>query len=213
MILCKQNNFLLLKNFEVNGDYIESVLSSSMPEDAVVTLMGNPTYYYDPRNYQEDKLTEYMSYYDINQRYNLKECKAYIIVRNPYHTVLSNFFYSIKTIGALEGWKKKNEKDKQELIDGYFNSDFFIKSTKELYLYDNMILVEDVIIYEDGIEDQINEILTKHNLPNITLKEIEDLHVPKDVKFWDIFSEKQINQITDSWKWEFDNFGYERYVS
>ena len=213
MILCKENNFLLLKNFEVNGDYVESVLSNSMPESTVVTPMGNPTYYYDPRNFNEDGLTEYMTYYEINKRYSLAGCKAYVIVRNPYHSVLSNFFYSMKTIGALEGWKKKKEQEKQELVDGYFNTDFFMSSTKELYIHDNMIMVEDVIIYEDGIEDQINEILTKHELPNITLKEVEDLHVPKDLKFWDIFSKEQIDKITDSWKWEFDNFGYERFVS
>jgi hypothetical protein len=212
MILCKENNFLLLKNFEVNGDYIESVLSNLMPENAIVTSMKNPTYYYEPRNYHEYEFTEYMTYYEINKKYNLADCKAYIIVRNPYHTVLSNFFYSIKTLGVLEKWNKITEKEKKEFVDGYFNTDFFIESTKELYIYDNMIMVEDVIIYEDGIEEQINKILTKHNLKNIKLKEIEDLHVPKDLKFWDVFSEEQINQITESWKWEFDNFGYERWT-
>ena len=211
MILNKENNFLLLKNFEVGGDYIESVLSNSMPDSTIVTPMINSTYYYEPRNYHENGFTEYMTYYEINKRYSLADCNAYIVVRNPYHTVLSNFFYSIKAIGALENWGKKKEEEKQELIDGYFNTDFFINSTKELYIHDNMIMVEDVIIYEDGIEEQMNEILTKHNLPNVQLKEIEDLHVPKNLKFWDIFSKDQINQITESWKWEFDNFGYERW--
>ena len=211
MILVEENNFLLLKNFEVNGDYIESVLSNSMPDNAIVTPMSNSSYYYKPRNYEN--LQEYMSFYDINKVHGLANCKAYIIVRNPYHAVFSNFFYSLKTINVLESWPNLKEEEQKEILTGYFYSDFFLKSTKDLYIYDNMLMLEDVIIYEDGVEEQLNQILIKHNLPTVKLNSLEDKYVPKDITFLDIFSKDQINMITENWKWEFDNFGYERFIS
>ena len=212
MILNKKNNFLLIKNFEVNADYIESVLSNTLPEDTIVTPMANSSYYYSPRNYSDYKLSEYMSFYEINKNYGLEKIKAYIIVRNPYHSVLSNFFYSLKTLSVLENCNKLSKKNQDQFVDGYFKSDYFLKSTKELYIHNNMIMVEDVIIYEDGIEEQINNILLKHELPTIKLNTIEDNHVPKKINFMNVFSSKHINQITNDWKWEFDNFGYERFI-
>ena len=92
---------------------------------------------------------------------------------NSKFSVLSNFFYSLKTLSVLENWNKLSKKNQDQFVDGYFKSDYFLKSTKELYIHNNMIMVEDVIIYEDGIEEQINNILLKHELPTIKLNTIE----------------------------------------
>ena len=129
--------------------------------------------------------------------------------------VLSNFFYALNLMDVK--WDKLSKDQKQTFVNNYFTNDkdlsilCMLKSTKHIYTIDNKIIIDKFIRYEDGIEEQMNEILTKHNLPNVPLKELADLHVPKNLKFWDIFSKDQINQITESWKWEFDNFGYERW--
>ena len=75
-----------------------------------------------------------------------------------------------------------------------------------------MFLLKDVIFYEDGVEDQLNIILEEHKIPKIKLNMLIDEYIPEGLNFLNVFPEENINQITKEWEWEFDNFGYEKFV-
>jgi hypothetical protein len=207
MIYSKEKNFLLLKNYAVNADYIESVLAHVVPLNSIITKVNFPNCEFTAKNCEGFK--EHMPIVEISKKIDLKDIKTYIVVRNPYHTVFVDFFNKFVLKGI--NWENLSDEEKDQELNDYFYSSQFLKSTKELYLYDNMLFINDVIIYEDGVEEQINEILESHQIPKVRLV-LEDVNIPKFKNFLDVFSVEHINKITDEWKWEFDNFGYERFT-
>jgi hypothetical protein len=207
MIYSKENNFLLLKNYGVNADYIESVLAHVVPPSSTITKVNFPNCEFTAKNCEG--FEEHISFIDIAKKIETKDLKAYIVIRNPYHLVFVDFFnkFALKNID----WETLSDEEKNEELDEYFYSSQFLKSTKDLYIYDNMLFISDVIIYEDGIEEQMNEILESHGITKVRLTP-EDVNVPMFKNFLDVFSVEHINKITDEWAWEFDNFGYQRFT-
>jgi hypothetical protein len=207
MIYSKENNFLLLKNYGVNADYIESVLSHVVPPSSTITKVNFPNCEFTEKNC--NGFEEHMPFVEIAKKIEVKDLKTYIVIRNPYHSVFVDFFnkFAVKNID----WETLSNEEKNKELNNYFYSSQFLKSTKDLYMYDNMLFIDDVIIYEDGIQEQMNEILKNHKITEVTLKP-EDTNIPMFKNFLDVFLVEHINMITEAWAWEFDNFGYERFI-
>ena len=210
MIYSKENNFLLLKNYSVNGDYIEGVLSNVLPQSSIITKNNKDNYRLSSRN--ESDIFENISFFDLNKKVDVNGVDAYIIIRNPYHSVFVDFFHKVRINKGNTEWNSFSEEEKIEELENYFFTNNFLKSTKSLYIHDNMFLLKDVIFYEDGVEDQLNIILEEHSIPKIKLNMLLDEYTPEGLNFLNVFPEENINQITEEWEWEFDNFGYEKFV-
>jgi len=221
MIFSKDHNFLLLKNGKVGGTALEVELSRVLPSNAIVTpATGNSPEWkiegefydnYSPRNHKG--FWNHMSYSEVKQRIDLKNVKSYIFVRNPYEIVLSHFFHRLYFVNKNLIWENLNEKEKDKLIKDYFNNDLgtpWHKSTKKLYIENEQVCIDKFLHYEKGIGFEINEVLSEHDIPNINLTVFSKQFKPKNVKYYEVFSQKDLNIIYDDWKWEFIKFGYQK---
>ena len=228
MIYSKDNNFLLLKNIKVGGTSVEVALSQVVPDNAIVTPIYPNNLNHKPKNYEKLlKHSSYaeishLSYKEISKCIDLSNAKTYTIIRNPYDMVLSNFFWFLKIIKI--DWNSLNKEQKQKHVDSLFidykntkDEDIFpmpkfsrLQSTKYLYTFNEKVMIDKFIRYEDGLENQINSILESHNIPKINLNVFEKQHRPKDIHPSNIFSDDQMNIIAQEWKWEFDNLGYNK---
>jgi hypothetical protein len=212
MIYSSDHNFLFLKNMKVGGTSLEVELSQVLPKNAIVTPILPENNKHKPRNY--NGFRNHMGYEEISKLLDLSNDKAYIVVRDPYYMVLSNFFYALNLINI--DWNKLNKEQKQKFVDLYFTNDeksnnfCMLKSTKNIYIVNGIIVVNRFIRYEDNLKDQINPILKLHGIPEISMDTFEKQHRPKDIHPEKIFSKDQMSLIQQEWKWEFDNLGYNK---
>ena len=208
MIYSPDHNFLMLKNIKVGGTSLEVELSNVLPDNAIVTTINPENIKHIPRNY--DGFYNHMPYSEINKKINLLGVMAYTIVRNPYTTVLSDFFYKLHINNYLIKWNLYTEDEKNKRLDEYFNSDMFLKSTKYIYMDNDKIHVEKFIKYELGIEDQVNSILTNHSIKNIKINTFEKKYKPSDFTVQNTFRQADLDKIYNEWSWEFTMFGYDK---
>jgi hypothetical protein len=208
MIYSPDHNFLMLKNIKVGGTSLEVELSNVLPDNAIVTTINPENMNHIPRNY--DGFYNHMPYSEINKKINLLGVMAYTIVRNPYTTVLSDFFYKLHINNYLIKWNLYTEDEKNKRLDEYFNSDMFLKSTKYIYMDNDKIHVEKFIKYELGIEDQVNSILTNHSIENIKINTFEKKYKPSDFTVQNTFRKADLDKIYNEWSWEFTMFGYDK---
>jgi hypothetical protein len=220
MIYSKDHNFLLLKNIKVGGTSVEVAMSQVVPDSAIVTPINPNNLNHRPKNYKG--LKSHASYEEISKFIDLSNVKTYIITRNPYYMVLSNFFWILNQMKV--NWNSLNNEQKQEYVDSLFidyenteDVNIFpmpkfsrLRSTKYLYTFNEKIMIDKFIRYEDGLENQINSILESHNITKINLNVFEKKHRPEDIHPSNIFSDDQMNIIAQEWKWEFDNLGYNK---
>jgi hypothetical protein len=224
MIYSPDHNFLLLKNRKVGGSSLELVLSRVLPKNAIVTKLTSPTNTTDPvpdwhkeRNYGEDnRFYHHMKYEEVKKYIDLSEVKSYVFVRNPYHSVLSAFFHRLSTSKILlksSQWNSLSSENKKRLVKDYFDSKIgdlpWYKSDKYIYLNsNNELLVDKVLYYENGIENEINPILKNHQIPEIQIDVNFLNHRPKKITYNEIFKEEHLDLIRNEWWWEFENLGY-----
>ena len=166
MIYSSDHNFLMLKNIKVGGTSLEVELSKVLPDNAIVTEITPANTEHNPRNY--NGFYNHMSYKDISSKIDLSKASSYVFVRHPYDTQLSMLFYKLKQKNII--WNHIPDIEKNKLIDKFFfekEEDFsMVKSTKSIYSDKDKVLVDKVLKYELGIEDQINKILTMNNINN-----------------------------------------------
>ena len=212
MIYSKDHNFLMLKNVKVGGTSLEVELSKVLPISAIVTPIIPKNKEHKPRHYRNFR--NHMPYEEISKLIDLSNAKSYIIIRNPYYMVLSNFFYALTLINV--DWNTLNNKEKENFVHKYFYDDpedtilSMLKSSKSIYMVNNKSIIDQYIRYEDGIEEQINPILECHGIPKITMNTFEKQHRPKNIHPEDIFKDEHMELIKREWFWEFDNLGYNR---
>jgi hypothetical protein len=209
MIYSKKYNFLYLKNKKVGGSSTEICLSQIMDKDAVVTPVYPIDERHSPRNHE--KFFNHISYLELEVLIeNLSEVDSCVVVRNPYDTVLSDFFLQLEYTGNMQNYLSG---DRPDFANKYFENTLrkdwrgWLKSTKDLYSKDGTIQVKNVIKYEDGIEPGINQILEPKGL-HLDLNVYQKAHRPKEITPKDVFSEKQMQDIAHDWAWEFDTFKY-----
>ena len=221
MIYSSKHNFLLLKNHKVGGTSLEVDLSKVLPEEAIVTpkTSNHPAWNieetidkeYLPRNYKN--FYNHISYEELSNFIDLSSVKAYVFVRHPFNAVLSDFFHRLNVNKLNNFWHIFKENEKKELVNKYFNNELgwnWYKSSKNIYTINNSIIVDKVLKYENGIENQINPILTEHSIKNIKLTSKEKEFRPKEITYFDVFTENQLNLIYEEWSWEFETFGYSK---
>jgi hypothetical protein len=210
MIYSPDHKFLMLKNFKVGGTSLEVELSKVLPDNAIVTKITPANTEHNPRNDKE--FYHHMSYSSVSSILDLSNTKSYIFVRNPYDTVLSMFFYELKKKNIDWGSLDKTERD--DILEKYFYKnieDFsMIKSTKYMYCVKNEIMVDKILRYELGIEDEINSVLFTHNIKNITMNTFEKQYRDKIYTVENTFKPKHIKKIQSEWSWEFNMFGYDK---
>ena len=210
MIYSPDHKFLMLKNFKVGGTSLEVELSKVLPENAIVTEIDPANSEHNPRNY--DGFYHHMPYFAASSILDLSNTKSYIFVRNPYDTVLSMLFYQLKRKN-LE-WGSFNKTQKDNILEQYFFKnikDFsMIKSTKYIYTIEDDIVVDKVLKYELGIENQMNDILLSHNIKNIRMNTFEKEYREKKYTVENTFKLSHIHQIQSEWSWEFKMFGYDK---
>ena len=209
MIYSPNHNFLLIKNLKVGGTSLEIDLEKTLPENAIVTPQEpSPPENYIPRNYRKHGFSSHSSFNLFKQqldKVNTKNLRSAIFVRNPLDTVLSHFFMAIK-------FQNIDVKDYKTYVDAYFNdriSTKFLKSTRSLFVdndYSNNVQVSDVLLYENGIENQINPILREVGIKEIKLTSNEKSWRPKELAPNDVFNKKQIDMIKKEWRWEIKTF-------
>jgi hypothetical protein len=208
MIYSPDHKFLLLKGLKVGSTSMEIALSRVVPDNSIVTPIKPYHVEHRPRNYKG--FENRMSYTEISEKIDLSGVKSYIAIRNPYDVVLSRFFHAFTINYPKISWDSLGTEDQQRIIDNFFEKDM-MKSTKNLYLDNSLsIQVDKFIRYEDGIEIELNKILSDHGIPNILINTNEKAHRPKHITYKDVFSINHIEKIQAEWYWEFDNFGYER---
>lgn len=195
---------------KVGGTSLEVELSQVLPNNAIVTPILPTNKNHKPKNYHNFR--NHMSYTDISSLIDISKAKSYIVIRNPYYMVLSNFFYCLVLMDI--NWDSLDNDQKQNFISQYFNNQSdtdilsMLKSTKHIYMVNNRSIITQYIRYENGIENQINPILRSHGIPEISINTFEKQHRPKNIKPEDIFNDDQMELIYQEWKWEFDNLGY-----
>jgi len=185
---------------------MEVELSRVLPEDAVVTpIVIHPPKYHIPRNY--NGFHGHMGVDEVisiigSEKYS--ELESAVFVRNPYNQVLSHFFMQIK-IGGIKNWR--------DHVDDYFNNKLmqdWLTSTRDIYTINDKVFVKNILFYELGIEQEINKVLEKVNIPYLTINTWEKKFNEDGIIYSDVFSDKHIKIINDSWWWEFENLGYKK---
>lgn len=209
MIYSPNHNFLLIKNLKVGGTSLEVDLEKVLPENAIVTLQEpKEVEGYNPRNYKKGGFSSHSSFNFFKHQcpeVDTKNLRSVIFVRNPLDMVLSHFFMAIKFYNI-------NPADYKTYIYAYFNNGItmnFLKSTRDLFVdndYSNNIQVSDVLLYENGIENQINPILKEVGIKEIKLTSNEKSWRPKELTPNDVFNKKQIDMIKKEWRWEIKTF-------
>jgi hypothetical protein len=205
MIYSPQHKFLLIKNLKVGGTSLEVDLEKVLPSDAIVTTQhpSMPDDYL-PRNYKEYGFDGHTPFNIFEYRLpeDVKDLTSVVFVRNPFDTVLSHFFMMLKFYNA-------KVEDYKDYVYGYFNGTIsmsMLGSTKDIYASGGTVQVSHVLRYEDGIENQINPILTRVGIPNITVTAKEKAWRPTHLTPKDVFNESQLNMIKKEWAWEIKNF-------
>jgi hypothetical protein len=219
MIYSPDHNFLLLKNRKVGGSSLEVELSQVLPNNAIVTPINGETNIWDtkPKNHNERNygadFFNHIKYNQIEKILDLSNVKTYVFVRHPYNSVLSHFFQHIWFFHQDIVWDKLLENEKNDLLKRYFNDEFFKWFRGDKYLYldknTNNVLVDKILYYENGIENEINPILKLHNIPEIKLNSFEKAHRPKQISVKDVFKEEHLEKIRKEWWWEFENLNYQ----
>jgi hypothetical protein len=205
MIYSPQHKFLLVKNLKVGGTSLEIDLEKVLPTDAIITTQ-EPTMPDDylPRNYKEYGFDSHTPFNVFEYRLPeaTKDLTSVVFVRNPFDTVLSHFFMMLKFYNA-------NVEEYKDYVYGYFNGTIsmgMLGSTKNIYASGGTVQVSNVFRYEDGIENQINPILTQVGIPNITVTAKEKAWRPAHLTPQDVFNNTQLNMIKKEWAWEIKNF-------
>jgi hypothetical protein len=205
MIYSPQHKFLLVKNLKVGGTSLEIDLEKVLPTDAIVTAQYPYTPdMYLPRNYKQYGFDAHTPFTIFENRLPevTKNLTSVVFVRNPFDTVLSHFFMMLKFYNA-------NVEEYKNYVYGYFSGAItmsMLKSTKDIYASGDTVQVSHVLRYEDGIENQINPILTQVGIPNITVTTKEKAWRPTHLTAKDVFNETQLNMIKKEWAWEIKNF-------
>jgi hypothetical protein len=210
MIYSPDHNFLMLKNIKVGGTSLEVELSNVLPDNSIVTEITPTNTYHNPRN--NAGFYNHMPYTEISSKIDISNSMSYVFVRNPYDTQLSMLFYKLKQKNI--NWKDISDVKKEKLLNKFFfekQEDFsMLKSTKYIYANEDGLLVDKVLKYEQGIEDQINKILTTHNIKNIVMNTFEKKYRPKEYTVKNTFNKDHLDKIHKEWAWEFDMFGYNK---
>ena len=209
MIYSQDHNFLLIKNEKVGGTSLEIELSKVLPENSIVTpiIPSNPNH--TPRNHR-DIFYNHIGYSEIKQFLNLENVKSYVMVRNPYDSVLSYFFHLLQRKNLnISTYNMKKNTDLTKEIDTYFKKDLF-HGTHKLYTENNKIIVDKILYYENGVESEINKVLLNHNIKQIKMTTFEKKHRPEWATYEKMFNKEQIDIINSAWSWEFENLEYDR---
>jgi len=209
MIYSQDHNFLLISNRKVAATSLEIELSKVLPLNAIVTTLFPVRQDHNPRNHK-DIFYKHMGYSEIKQFLNLKNVKSYVMVRNPYDSVLSSFFHMLQNKNPnISTYDLKENTDLTKKIDIYFKN-YLFNGTHELYTENNKVVVDKILYYENGIENEINKVLVDHNIEQVKITKFENKHRPEWATFKKMFNREQINIINDKWAWEFDNLGYDK---
>jgi hypothetical protein len=209
MIYSKDHNFLLIKNQKVGGTSVEVELSKVLPENSIVTPIFPSNINHTPRNHK-DIFYNHISYSEIKNLLDLENIMSYVIVRNPYDSVLSHFFYILQLQNVnMSTYEIKEKTNLTEEINFYFKK-FLLHGTHQLYTEDNKIAVNKILYYENGIENEINQVLANHKINQIKITTFEKKNRPPWATFNNIFNTKQINIINSTWAWEFENLEYDK---
>lgn len=199
MIYSPNHNFLLLKNYKVGSTSVEVELSKILPDNAIVTPIKPENKNHIPRNY--GKFYNHIPYSEIESLIDLSGVKAYVFVRNPYDVVLSDLFYNYKLFN--------NKSDIYEYRNFYMDNEM-LSGSKHIYTKNNTIVVDKILKYENGLENEINPILNNHNIRNLNIKTFEKKFRPEEFNAYNFFSKKHLNKIYTFWEWEFTNLGYSK---
>lgn len=210
MIYSKDHNFLLIKNVKVGGTSLEVELSKVLPENAIVTpIDDNPSNIKNmPRNHQ-NIFYNHISYEEIKNLLNLQNVMSYVMVRNPYDLVLSHFFHTLHNNLNINTYEIKEKTDLSEKVNVYFKESM-LRGMNRLYTQNNKIMVNKILYYENGIENEINKILVNHNIKPIQITAFENKHRPPWATYKNMFNKKQIDLINSAWSWEFKNLEYDK---
>ena len=209
MIYSQDHNFLLISNQKVAATSLEMELSKILPLNAIVTPLFPVRPDHNPRNHK-DIFYKHMGYSEIKQFLNLKNVKSYVMVRNPYNSVLSSFFHMLQNRNPdISTYNLKENTDLTKKINIYFKN-YLFNGTHKLYTENDKVVVNKILYYENGIENEINKVLVDHNIEQIKIVKFENKYRPEWATFEKLFSREQIDIINDKWAWEFENLGYDK---
>jgi hypothetical protein len=202
MIFSPSHNLLILKNYKVGGTSLELDLQKVLPINCIVTPPEPPSIKIDDfryRNYQEYGFTSHSSfnYFKIKLPEAAKKVTSVVFIRNPFDTILSHFCMILKL-------RDIKQEDYKKHVDMYFEN--MLESTKYIYSNSGEIQVSYVFKYENGIESQINSVLSKVKAPNIKLTSREKEWRPKGLLPTEVFSKAQLDLIRKEWYWEIEKF-------
>jgi hypothetical protein len=210
MIYSPDHKFLMIKNVKVGGTSLEVELSKVLPDNAVVTPINPSNVDHIPRNY--GNFYNHISYKLIKERIDLSDVKSYVFVRNPYNIQLSMLFYRLKEKNIV--WNETPTWKKDKLLNLFFSqtdhSFGMQNSTKNIYTINKSLAVDRVLMYENGIEYEINSVLPSHGIQKIKMKTFEKQYRPKKYTVKNTFKDKHLEKIYNEWEWEFKEFGYKQ---
>lgn len=209
MIYSPDHNFLLIKNEKVGGTSLEIELSKVLPSNSIVTpiIPAHPDH--TPRNHK-GVFYNHMSYSEIKNLVNLENAKSYVMVRNPYDSVLSYFFHLLQRKNLnISTYSMQENTDLTKKIDTYFKK-YLFNGTHKLYTENNKIIVDKILYYENGVENEINKVLLDHNINQIKMTTFEKKDRPEWATYKKMFNREQIDIINSAWAWEFENLEYDK---
>jgi hypothetical protein len=212
MIYSPDHKFLLLKNMKVGSTSLEIEIAKILPDNAIITDISGYESIHKPRN--NEGFLPHSRLHDIQNKLNLKDVEIYIFVRNPYDSVMSDFFGRPEIRGLDEDYFNSSQDKKNKLTKNYIDNKFYsgsrMISTRYIYSYQDNPYKINFLKYENGIENEINPILLKHNLEKIKINTNARAFRPKSILYQDLFNDDQQKIIQEDWDWEFKNFRYSK---
>jgi hypothetical protein len=109
MIYSKKYNFMYFKNKKVGGSSTEICLSQIMDENAIVTPVNPIDEKHNPRNF--DGFYNHALYSEVSENIDLENVDTCVVVRNPYDSVLSDFFLQLEYTNNMQNLGNQNYKE------------------------------------------------------------------------------------------------------
>lgn len=220
MLVSHRKKFIYTKTVKTGGTSVESYFEMYCMPQGEWSFAGPRAEYESEagiigyRGSYSDYLKWYnhMSALEIRNNVGMEIWNKYFkfcVVRNPFEKALSAFFhFCIKN-----HYIQTDRKSMISLFHDYISSGKGLIVDRDKYMIDNKICIDFFIKYE-SLEADLQLVCTKIDIPfqKDRLPRLKSQFRPRDVCIEDFYNQKIERLVRETYKFEFEYFGYKDYV-